>query len=577
MNEIFSFLGVKMETNSLLDGKYRIVKQLGRGGTSSVYLAENIKLGSLWAVKETRKDADPGFDLLIEPNLLKKLDHPALSKVFDIVENEASLFLIVDYIEGVSLDKKLEQAGCFDENTVVDWAIQLCDVLAYLHSLKPNPVIYRDMKPSNIMLTEAGRLKLIDFGIAREYKSRSAMDTVFIGTRGYAAPEQYGAGQTNARTDIYGLGATLYHLLTGIGPSNQALFEFKPLREVNQKLSGELERIIGKCVRSEPSDRFQSAAEVLEEFRRLQSRHLYASPSPSPNIVPPGNQVPSRKLIITVWDNAEFGCELAYSAARGTGLKVFLADADALAPKADLILNTEKFSDKYPVNGRYDNSVLEVLMNAVDSGCLSNELLYDASLKKTGCGNLFIATGNYRLENYEYFRDEQLVKLVERAYQCFDLTVLLVNASIYDSFTVIALIKSDYNIAAVHADLAELRKCNATLAFLEEKQHIPAEKTKFVIYEYDSGVNMDIGLLREITWNNLAGTVGLSRRRVRFRSRKTAYARRMEKNIAADYRRIMRYFGIPSSQTPLESLFARICRAFSAKGAVGRGGSDARC
>ena len=164
---------------------------------SRVYLGENIKLGTLWAIKEIKKTNDRKIDFYVEPNILKKLSHPALPRIFDIIESDEFLYIIVDYIEGDSLDKALINEGKFDEKTVLGWTRQICDVLLYLHNLKPNPVIYRDMKPANIILTKEGCIKLIDFGIAREFKSDSDSDTVYIGTRGYAAPEQYGSGQSS--------------------------------------------------------------------------------------------------------------------------------------------------------------------------------------------------------------------------------------------------------------------------------------------------------------------------------------------------------------------------------------------
>ncbi|HQD29622.1 serine/threonine-protein kinase [Acetivibrio saccincola] len=252
-----------MFNNELFDGKYRIIDILGKGGMSTVYLAENVRLGTLWAIKEISKEQNSKIDIYVEPNILKKLNHPALPRIFDIIENDEYFYIIMDYIDGYNLNEELNRCGKFPEDTVIDWAIQICDVLIYLHSFKPNPIIYRDMKPSNIMLTKDGKIKLIDFGIAREYKLSAITDTVYIGTRGYAAPEQYGSGQTNERTDIYSLGVTLYHFLTGIGP-NDPPYQIKPIRCFDQSFSKELERVIDKCTRQNPHERYQSANELLE-------------------------------------------------------------------------------------------------------------------------------------------------------------------------------------------------------------------------------------------------------------------------------------------------------------------------
>ena len=144
---------------------------------------------------------------------MKKINHPSLPRIVDIGEDDEFIYIVEDFFEGEALDRQLKIRKRFDEATVVEWAKQLCGILYYLHSLEP-AIIYRDMKPANIIVTSDNIVKLIDFGIAREYKQDSGSDTSYMGTRGYAAPEQYGTSQTDARTDIYSLGVTLYHLLT---------------------------------------------------------------------------------------------------------------------------------------------------------------------------------------------------------------------------------------------------------------------------------------------------------------------------------------------------------------------------
>lgn len=256
------------EKNELFDGKYKIIKRIGKGGMSTVYLAENVRLGTNWAIKVVKKDAKSKIDLLAEPNILKNLNHIALPRIVDIIDNDNYIYIIEDYIEGTSLDVELKNKGRIPEKIVVNWAKQLCNVLKYLHTRKPNPIIYRDMKPSNIILAKDGTIKLIDFGIARVYKTEASSDTTYIGTRGYAAPEQYGTSQTDARTDIYSLGVTLYHLITGKSPSDPP-YEIKPVRELNKNLSEGIEYIISKCVKTDPDDRYQSVEQLLKDLNNI--------------------------------------------------------------------------------------------------------------------------------------------------------------------------------------------------------------------------------------------------------------------------------------------------------------------
>lgn len=265
-----------LEIGSLVDGKYKILNKIGQGGMSVVYLAMNERANKQWAVKEVRRDGVKNFEivrqgLLVETDLLKKLNHPNLPSIVDVIDGDSTFLIVMDYIEGRPLENVLCEYGAQEQEEVVEWAKQLCDVLAYLHSRKP-PIIYRDMKPSNIMLRPDGKVMLIDFGTAREFKEGSTADTTCLGTQGYAAPEQYGGcGQTDARTDIYCLGASLYHLLTGHNPGEPP-YEMYPIRYWNQELSSGLEEIILKCTQKNPKDRYQSCGELLyalEHYREM--------------------------------------------------------------------------------------------------------------------------------------------------------------------------------------------------------------------------------------------------------------------------------------------------------------------
>lgn len=256
-----------LEIGSVIDGKYKILNVVGKGGMSVVYLAMNERANKQWAIKEVRKDGMQSFEvvkqnLVAETDLLKKLNHPHLPSIIDVIDCDDTFLIVMDYIEGNPLSKALETSGAQNQDDVIEWAKQLCDVLGYLHSRKP-PIIYRDMKPSNVMLKPDGNVMLIDFGTAREFKYSSVADTTCLGTQGYAAPEQFGGhGQTDARTDIYCLGATIYHLVTGHNPATPP-YEMYPIRQWNPMLSSGLEEIILKCTQRNPEDRYQSCAELL--------------------------------------------------------------------------------------------------------------------------------------------------------------------------------------------------------------------------------------------------------------------------------------------------------------------------
>lgn len=263
-----------LEIGSVLDGKYKILNVIGKGGMSVVYLAMNEKANKQWAIKEVRKDGVWNFEvvkqgLIVETDMLKRLKHPNLPSIIDVIDSEGTLLIVMDYIEGKPLSAHLTENEAMPQEEVIEWAKQLCDVLEYLHTRKP-PIIYRDMKPSNIMLKPDGKVTLIDFGTAREFKESNLEDTTCLGTQGYAAPEQFGGqGQTDARTDIYCLGTTLYHLLTGHNPSEPP-YEICPIRTWNPGLSSGLEKIIVRCTQRNPDDRYQSCAEVMYDLEHYE-------------------------------------------------------------------------------------------------------------------------------------------------------------------------------------------------------------------------------------------------------------------------------------------------------------------
>lgn len=254
---------------TIMQGRYKVVSVLGQGGMGAVYLVEDQRLfDKKLALKElvntlpdpaARAQALQQFQQ--EARLLAYLSHPNLPHISDYFAESGRQYLVMEYVDGETLEAILgKTSGFLPEAQVVEWAIQVCDALEYLHSQSP-PIIFRDLKPANIMLDKDKRIKLIDFGIARLFQPGKAKDTHAMGTPGYAAPEQYGTGQSDARTDIYALGATLHHLLTKRDPAVQP-FTFPLCKSLNPAVSGQMDAIIGKAVAADPTKRYQTMSEV---------------------------------------------------------------------------------------------------------------------------------------------------------------------------------------------------------------------------------------------------------------------------------------------------------------------------
>jgi serine/threonine protein kinase len=293
---------------------YRIRRLVGGGGMAWVYQVERLDAGhtSLWALKElrpqtqdpdTQKHARRLFDQ--EASILSRLDHPNLPQVIDFFEEDGRAYLVMEFVWGESLEKRLEQARSpLMERQVLQWAIQICEVLDYLHSRQP-PVIFRDLKPSNVMVNNAGVVKLVDFGIARTYKEDKLQDTIALGSENYAAPEQWGQAQTDPRSDIYGLGATMYHLLANMPPSPAFLpAEPTPLDALNSALSPETVEIVTRAMARDRDARYQSANEMKEALAAClpdyaSSEQTKVTPRTPEKIVPPTNQPTEASVTVT--------------------------------------------------------------------------------------------------------------------------------------------------------------------------------------------------------------------------------------------------------------------------------------
>jgi serine/threonine protein kinase len=269
-----------LSAGTVLSERYRIVGVLGRGGMGAVYLVEDRQLyGKYWALKELLERfsdeierAEAIAQFRHEVQILVTLRHPNLPQVVDAFEAGGRQYLVMEYIEGQTLKQVLDGAPGkrLPEEHVLSWAAQICDVLDYLHHHDP-PVIFRDLKPDNVMITSQGQVKLIDFGVARLFDPAKGTDTLKMGTAGYAPPEQYaGQGQTTPCSDVYALGATLHELLTGDSPTAHP-FVFTSARRLNRQVSARTSRAVTKALQMDPTERFPSISSmraVLLEGRR---------------------------------------------------------------------------------------------------------------------------------------------------------------------------------------------------------------------------------------------------------------------------------------------------------------------
>ncbi len=276
--------GVQLEPGTLLLDRYSIVRRVGGGGMGSVYQARDKRLADrLCAVKEmiemfadSSQRAKAVEDFKRESEVLAQLEHPSIPTIYDYFYESDKYYLVMRWIGGGDLAQQMQvRGGTVDEAAVTKWAIQICDVLHYLHSQNP-PIIYRDLKPANLMLDDkTQRVMLVDFGIARIVQPTEKGVTA-IGTMGYAPPELF-AGKVEPRSDIYSLGATMFHMLTGSDPQDNPLliFDFSKNptpRQINPAISKEMEALLMKSVAHAPDQRHLSALDFMRELQDHVSR-----------------------------------------------------------------------------------------------------------------------------------------------------------------------------------------------------------------------------------------------------------------------------------------------------------------
>ncbi len=265
----------KNKAGIVINDRYALLKEIHSYNNISLYLAIDTRINKTFAVKvfdksknNDNKNAPYQLNAFIsQAEFLKRLNHPSITRIYDIGENENIAYIVMDYIQGETLQKILDTYGPQPGSTVVAWAKQVADVLSYLSKQNP-PIIHRDIKPHNIILKPDGNIVLMDFTIAREYVPGLLKDEMCLGTKGFAAPEQFGSAQTDCRTDIYGLGVTIFNLITGENPTKYN-GKLPYIKSINPNLSSELEYIIKKCTDANPNKRYKTPDDLITELNAV--------------------------------------------------------------------------------------------------------------------------------------------------------------------------------------------------------------------------------------------------------------------------------------------------------------------
>ncbi len=264
----------QLQSGTTLVDRYLIQEVIGAGGMGSVYRARDLHFPNVVKLVAVKQMINQARDQLVrdtivqnferEANILVTISHPAIPRIYDYFTHEDRSYLVLEFVHGKDIGALLnESQGFFPEEQVIGWAIELCDVLTFLHGHRPDPIIFRDMKPSNVMVNQYNHIVLVDFGIAKPFKS--GIKGTMIGSEGYSPPEQY-RGEATPVADIYALGATMHHILTRRDPQLETPFTFseRPIRQINPSVSIELEAVINTCLQYNPENRFKSAMDMKD-------------------------------------------------------------------------------------------------------------------------------------------------------------------------------------------------------------------------------------------------------------------------------------------------------------------------
>ena len=567
-----------MKTDSLFDGKYRILKLLGSGGSGKVYLAENIRAKSLWAIKEIRAGEGGGslseaggaaVQVEREIEILKSIRHPALPRIIDVVREHGAIYLVEDYFEGANINDILTEKGAVEAETAVKWALSICDIMIYLHGRAGGPVIYRDIKPSNIILSAEGVIRLVDFGSVRQYKNGSPSDTVYIGTRGYAAPEQYGFGQTTVRSDVYSFGMTMLHIVTGIRPADA---DYGAVRADGANAAGAnakfanavpypIDKILEKCIKINPSERYASFNEIKTDLKKYKG----AAGRPPHMRVPAANRpagqprrqacVPKplgiyRCATVSVISNHEFTFELAFRLEEKHGVRTFILDFDFESGASEWYFKSgaaEQAGDfdnclRRPV-GLIEKSESAGFADASET-CLSHNL----SLRS---GPLWLNEPDpeYSIEverKLSLNHGGVLRRLLSEISLLAKVCLIVTNRSVFNALTAYCFQNSHIVIYPGGADAPAIRTFRRTSELAERLGCATVDRFKYVLWDCPYSA-VDEELTRELPPGCLAGAVRPSRRRddvCRISAKNRCYAYSMENRIKKDYDDIISALGL---------------------------------
>lgn len=526
-----------MKSDDIINARYRLIRPM-----QTTWLAEDQIGGRHCLIRRARDFIDPTV-----ADWLGRVWHPGLPRLLEQLDPVGSdPLLVFEYREGEPLsqlaDREREWAG---QSRLVLAVAKAARILSFLHQQGDQPILHLDIKPDHILIDDQGQVCLIDFGAARRMScgttdgSKPVLDKQAL-TPEFAAPEQM-AGHPCPGSDLYALGLTLLHLLTGLQPSD---CRSQPIHRIGENLPYGLQRILGRCLQSEPADRYIDAEELACDLEQacLETTDCNQTES-DPPIQGHEVQEPHQNCdddsqpahLVCVWDGAEFGCELA--AALGENQKVLVVDADLLNPRADLLLGL--IPARAAIRDSQTLAGLDLAISRQQRGYLDIAALGQL-IQTTRVRNVFALTTHAGLEHYDHFDLDSLYQILRLSRLTFDTVIMLCSRFIYDAYTCLCLQAASLVLIPLSGDSAAFRERKRSIEYLAARQQLDFRKISFAAFPYDPVTDLSRGTLDELSGGRLAGCISDSARRRSQKSGALPYAAGIDRHNLREYGNLVR-------------------------------------
>ncbi len=549
-----------MNIGTRIAERYFVQEQIG----NETFIVVNISSGTRWVLKHL-----PFLKNQETLDMLHVIRHPSLPRIFETFVIDEKDYFLLEYIEGVTLYDLCEKnGGKISFVDACDYMAVITRTLYFLHSQSP-AILHLDIKPGNIVISKNNLPCLIDYGTAQnikpDYSDTNLLQNGFYGTMGYSPPELLKGEPPTEQSDIYMVGMTLLRLISGVEPTPSFHNDTKTMASI---MPATVAKIIGRCIMNNKNDRYGNASELAYDLEIACSTTLSYETYPNRECTPVaclnessaeknynpeesieksvnheyhGKKKSSNHRIFCIWDNCQFAAEIAYVIA-SKKKKVLLIDADLLSPGIDLLV---EFKDSYSQSNRnvIGNSNLADLMEEYSKKRLSSDSI-KMFARKTSVETLSCLSGNYRMEDYEYYSTEGLVEIIKTASLSYDFIVISCGKFIYDEFTCVTQICSDIVFIPIIANTVKFREFNRFINFLTGRKQLEREKIVFVGYDYMASEDLSHGTCDELCQGAFAGVISYSQKRRMMQGTKKPYINAMENRIEKQYMGLLKKLSI---------------------------------